>query len=98
MKVRRESLQTRSETGTRRREALRHTHAVCRRTERRDCSSQPCLRVCSRKFMNHAGQLSVRRLRRNLGQESFYFDMSEDDVGLPLKGLVVTPFETVTFL
>jgi hypothetical protein len=33
MKVRRESVQTRSETGTRRREALRHTRAVCRRAE-----------------------------------------------------------------
>jgi hypothetical protein len=40
----------------------------------------------------------VRGLRGNLAQESFYFDVSEDDVGLPLKGFVVTPFETVPFL
>ena len=37
MKVRSESVQTRSETDARRREAVRHTHAVCRRAERRDC-------------------------------------------------------------
>jgi hypothetical protein len=30
---REESVQTRRETGTQRREALRHTHAVCRRAE-----------------------------------------------------------------
>jgi len=51
MKVRRESAQTRSETGTRRRKALRHTRAVCRRAERRDCPSQPRIRACSRSFM-----------------------------------------------
>jgi hypothetical protein len=55
MKVRGESVQTRSETGTRRREALRHTRAVCRRAERRDCPSQPCIHACSRSFMNNAG-------------------------------------------
>ena len=33
MKVRRELMQTRSETGTQRREPLRHTRAVCRRAE-----------------------------------------------------------------
>jgi hypothetical protein len=37
--VRRESVETRSEMGTRSREVLRHTRAVCRRTERRDCLS-----------------------------------------------------------
>jgi hypothetical protein len=37
MKVRRESVRTRSETGIRRREDLRHTRAVCRRADRRDC-------------------------------------------------------------
>jgi len=51
MKVRRESAQTRSETGTRRHEALRHTLAVCRRAEGRDCPSQPRIRGCSRSFM-----------------------------------------------
>jgi len=51
MKVRRESVQMRSETGTRRREALRHTRAVCPRAERRDCLSQPRIRACSRSFM-----------------------------------------------
>jgi len=56
MKVRRESVQTRSETGTRRREDLRHTRAVCRRAERQDCPSQPRIRACSRSVMNHAGQ------------------------------------------
>jgi hypothetical protein len=55
MKVRRESVQTRSETGTQSREALRHTRAVCRRAERRDCPSQLRIRACSRSFMNHAG-------------------------------------------
>jgi len=39
MTVRRESVQTRSETGTRRYEALRHTRAVCRWAERWDCPS-----------------------------------------------------------
>jgi len=34
MTVRRESVQMRRETGTRRRKALRHTRAVCHRTER----------------------------------------------------------------
>jgi len=56
MKVRCESVQTRSVTGTRRHEALRHTRAVCRRTERRDCPSQPRIRAWSRSFMNNAGE------------------------------------------
>ena len=56
MKVRRESAQTRGETDTRRREALRHTHVVCRRAEWRDCPSQPRIRACSRSLMNIAGQ------------------------------------------
>jgi len=51
MKVRGESVQTRRETDTWRREALRHTRAVCRRAERRDCPSQPRIRACSRNFM-----------------------------------------------
>ena len=55
MKVRCESVQTRSETGTRSREVRRHTRAVCRRAERRDCPSQPRIRACSRSFMNNAG-------------------------------------------
>src|SRR5713101_3643298 len=55
MKVRRESVQTRSETDTRRREALRHTRAVCRRAERQDCPSQLRIQACSRSFMNIAG-------------------------------------------
>jgi len=55
MKVRRERVQTRRETGTRRREALKHTRAVCRRAERRDCPSQPRIRACSRSFMKDAG-------------------------------------------
>ena len=58
MKIRRESVQTQSETGTRWREALRHTRAVCRRAERRDCLSQPRIRACSRNFMNNAGKMS----------------------------------------
>jgi hypothetical protein len=64
MKVRRESVQTRSETGTRRREALRHTRAVCRRAERRDCQSQLRIRACSRSVMNNAGS--------HLGEERFH--------------------------
>jgi hypothetical protein len=36
MKVRRELMQTRSETGTQWREPLRHTRAVCRRAEHGD--------------------------------------------------------------
>ena len=55
VKVRRESVQTQSETGTRRRETLRHTRAVYRRAERRDCPSQPHIRTCSRSLMNNAG-------------------------------------------
>jgi len=51
MKVRRESVQMRSEMGTRKREALRHTRAVCLRASRRDCPSQPRIRACSRSFM-----------------------------------------------
>src|SRR5207247_8002742 len=58
MNVRRESVQTRSETGTKRREALRHTRAVCRRAKRRDCPSQPRIRAYSRSFMNNAGLFS----------------------------------------
>ena len=38
-----------------------------------------------------------RRLRGGFGQESLHFDVGEDDVGLSLKGFVVTPFETVSF-
>ena len=60
MKIRRESVQTRSEIGSRRREALRHTRAVCRRAERRDCPSQPRIRACSRSSMNHAGSVEAR--------------------------------------
>jgi hypothetical protein len=37
-------------------------------------------------------------LRGDLGQESLHFNMGEDDVGLPLKGFVITPFETVSLL
>ena len=55
MKVRRESVQTQSETGTRSREGLRHTRAVCRRAEWRDCPLEPRIRACSRRFMNNAG-------------------------------------------
>jgi len=40
----------------------------------------------------------IRTLRGDLGQEFLHFDVGEDDVGLPLKGFVVTPFETVAFL
>jgi len=47
MTIRRESVQTRSETGTRRCETLRHTRAVRRGAERRDCPSQPRIRACS---------------------------------------------------
>ena len=55
MKVRCESMQTRRETGARRRKALRHTRTVCRSAERRDCLSQQRIRACSRRFMNNAG-------------------------------------------
>ncbi len=47
------------ETGARRREALRHIRAVCRRAERRDCPSQPRIRACSRSIMNNAGWISL---------------------------------------
>jgi len=40
----------------------------------------------------------LERLRGDLGQEFLHFDVGEDDVGLPLKGFIVTPFETVAFL
>ncbi len=53
------------ETGTRRREALRHTRAVCRRAEWRDCPSQPRIRACSRSVMNNAGWVSPRKTSRD---------------------------------
>ena len=43
-------------------------------------------------------ELRVRGLRGDFRQESFHFDVGEDDVGLPLKGFVVTPFEPVSLL
>ena len=55
MTVRSESVRTHGKTGTRKREALRHTRAVCRRAERRDCPSQSRIRACSRNVMNNAG-------------------------------------------
>ena len=64
--VRRESVQTRCETGTRRREALRHTRAVCRRAERRDCPSQPRIHACNRSFMNNAGWIQRRGLQSSI--------------------------------
>jgi hypothetical protein len=57
MKVRCESVQTQREAGTRRREVLRHTRAVCRRAEWRDCPSQPRIRAYSRNFMNNAAKV-----------------------------------------
>jgi len=56
MKVRRQSVQTRSETGTwrpvdRHREEECQSPTVCRGTEGRDCPSQPRIRACSRSFM-----------------------------------------------
>jgi hypothetical protein len=66
MKVRRESVQTRSETSTRRREALKHARAVCRGAERRNSPSQPRIRACSRSFMNNAGSSGVRRPRNRV--------------------------------
>ena len=60
MKVRCERVQTRRETGTRSRKGLKHTRAVCRRAERRDCLPQPRIRACSSRLMNHAG--SVREV------------------------------------
>ena len=42
--------------------------------------------------------VNLRGLRSGLGQEFLHFDVGEDDVGFPLKGFVVTPFETVSFL
>ena len=41
---------------------------------------------------------NVRGLRGDFGKKLFDFDVGEDDVGLPLKGFVVAPFETVSFL
>ena len=43
-------------------------------------------------------QRNVRRLRGDFGEKFFDFDMGDDDVGFPLKGFVVTPFEAVAFL
>ena len=76
MKVRRESVWTRSETGTRSREALRHTRAVCRRAERRDCPSQPRIHACSRSFMNNAGSSDVRRSRNRVVVHMMIYDVS----------------------
>ena len=45
-----------SETGTRNREPLKHTRAVCRRAERRDCPSQPRIHACSSSFVNNVGK------------------------------------------
>ena len=59
MKVRRESVQARSEMGTRSCEALRHIRAVCRRAERRAFQSQPCIRACSRSLMSIAGYKGI---------------------------------------
>jgi hypothetical protein len=75
MKVRCESVQTRSETGTRSREALRHTRAVCRRAERRDCPSQPRIHACSRSFMNNAGSSDVRRSRNRVVVHMMIYDV-----------------------
>ena len=76
MKVRRESVQTRNETSTRRREALKHTRAVCRRAERRDSPSQPRIRACSRSFMNNAGSSGVRRSRNRVVIHMMIYDVS----------------------
>ena len=40
----------------------------------------------------------MRRLRGDFGEKFFDFDMGEDDVGLPLKRFVITPFEAIAFL
>jgi len=42
--------------------------------------------------------LRVVDLRGDFRQEPFHFDVGEDDIGLPLKGFVVTPLEPVSFL
>ena len=39
-----------------------------------------------------------RILRGDLGQEFLDFDVGEDDVRISLKGFVVAPLETVSFL
>jgi hypothetical protein len=85
MKVRRESVQTRSETGTRKREALRHTRAVCRRAERRDCPSQPRIHACSRSFMNNAGSSDVRRSRNRVVVHIMIYDVSATRTDALLK-------------
>ena len=46
--------------------------------------------------MNH--QELVRRLGGNFGEKFFDLDVGEDDVGLTLKGFVITSFEPVSFL
>ena len=47
---------------------------------------------------NQVSRRNGRGLRSDLGQEFLHFDVGEDDVRLPLKGFVVAPFETVSFL
>ena len=66
MKVHRENVQTRNETGTRSCEVLRRTRAICRRAERRDCLLQPRIRACNRNFVKgpiSASSFSVILLR-----------------------------------
>jgi hypothetical protein len=70
MKVRREGVQTRSEAGTQRRKAPRHTLAVCRRVERRDCPSQSRIRAYCRSCMNNTGHLMVLREARSMRDAS----------------------------
>jgi len=85
MKVRRESVWTRSETSTRTHEALRHTRAVCRRAERRDCPSQPRIHACSRSFMNNAGSSDVRRSRNRVVVHMMIYDVSATHTDALLK-------------
>jgi hypothetical protein len=40
----------------------------------------------------------LKTLRGDFGEKFLHFYMGKDHVGLPLKGFVVTPFETVSFL
>jgi hypothetical protein len=85
MKVRRESVQTRSETSTRRREALKHARAVCRGAERRNSPSQPRIRACSRSFMNNAGSSGVRRSCNRVVVHMMIYDVSATRADALLK-------------
>src|SRR4026207_560150 len=68
----------------------------------RDVAVRRSCRNCWELFLGRLEWLQeqekFRTLRGDFCQELFHFDVGEDDVGLPLKGFVVTPFEPVSFL